>query len=73
MYFGVFGDDGFDFKDGFDVLNIVNYLFIVLDIYEVIMLNYMVVVVSLVGSFLYGGIGGLMYEVIDLIVENVIG
>ena len=73
LYSGAFGDDGLDLKDGFDVLNIANHLPIVSDIYEATTSNHTAAAASLAGSFLYGGIGGLMYNAIDLTVENVTG
>lgn len=73
LYIFVFGEDGLNLNDGFDIFNIVNYLFIVLDIYEVIIFSYVDVVVSLVGSFLYGGMVGMLYNVVDLVVEGMIG
>ena len=73
LYSGAFGDDGLDLKDGFDVLNIANHLPIVSDIYEATTSNHTAAAASLAGSFLYGGIGRLMYNAIDLTVENVTG
>ena len=73
LYSGAFGDDGLDLKDGFDALNIANHLPIVSDIYEATTSNHTAAAASLAGSFLYGGIGGLMYNAIDLTVENVTG
>ena len=73
LYSGAFGDEGLDLKDGFDVLNIANHLPIVSDIYEATTSNHTAAAASLAGSFLYGGIGGLMYNAIDLTVENVTG
>ena len=73
LYTAAFGEDGLDLKDGFDVLNIANHLPVVSDIYEETTSNQTAAAASLTGSFLYGGIGGLMYNAIDLAVENVSG
>jgi len=73
LYTNAFGDDGLNLKDGFDVLNIANHLPIVSDVYEATTSSHTAAAASLAGSFLYGGIGGLMYNAVDLAVENVTG
>ena len=73
LYTNAFGDDGLNLKDGFDVLNIANHLPVVSDIYEATTSSHTAAAASLAGSFLYGGIGGLMYNAVDLAVENVTG
>ena len=73
LYTHAFGEDGLNLKDGFDVLNIANHLPVVSDIYEATTSNHTAAAASLAGSFLYGGIGGLMFNAIDLAVENVTG
>ena len=73
LYTNAFGDDGLNLKDGFDVLNIANHLPIVSDIYEATTSSHTAAAASLAGSFLYGGVGGLMYNAVDLAVENVTG
>ncbi|MFZ8201407.1 hypothetical protein [Alteromonas portus] len=73
LYTNAFGEDGLNLKDGFDVLNIANHLPVVSDIYEATTSNHTAAAASLAGSFLYGGIGGLMFNAIDLAVENVTG
>ena len=73
LYTNAFGEDGLNLKDGFDVLNIANHLPIVSDVYEATTSSHAAAAASLAGSFLYGGIGGLMYNAVDLAVENVTG
>ena len=69
----VFGEDGIGLQDGFDTLNIVNHLPIVSDIYEQTTSTHIAAASSLAGSFIYGGVGGLAYNAVDLTVEGLTG
>ncbi|WOI37152.1 hypothetical protein R1T43_18495 [Alteromonas sp. CI.11.F.A3] len=73
MMTSAFGEDGLGLQDGFDTLNIVNHLPIVSDIYEATTSSHIAAASSMAGSFLYGGLGGLLYNAVDLTVEGLTG
>jgi len=73
MMTSAFGEDGLGLQDGFDALNIVNHLPIVSDIYEATTSSHIAAASSMAGSFLYGGLGGLLYNAVDLTVEGLTG
>tara|TARA_X000001388_G_scaffold42856_1_gene30092 strand:+ start:1185 stop:1991 length:807 start_codon:yes stop_codon:yes gene_type:complete len=73
LYTSAFGEDGLSLNDGFDTLNIVNHLPIVSDIYEATTSSHIDAAASLAGSFLYGGMAGMLYNVADLTVEGMTG
>ena len=73
LYTSAFGEDGLNLNDGFDTLNIVNHLPIVSDIYEATTSSHVDAAASLAGSFLYGGMAGMLYNVADLAVEGMTG
>lgn len=73
MMTSAFGEDGLGLQDGFDALNIVNHLPVVSDIYEATTSSHIAAASSMAGSFLYGGLGGLLYNAVDLTVEGLTG
>ncbi|ALM92077.1 MULTISPECIES: hypothetical protein [Alteromonas] len=73
MMTSAFGEDGLGLQDGFDTLNIVNHLPVVSDIYEATTSSHIAAASSMAGSFLYGGLGGLLYNAVDLTVEGLTG
>ena len=73
MLTSLFGDDGISVQDGFDALNIVNHLPVVSDIYEQTTSTHIAAASSLAGSFIYGGLGGLAYNAVDLTIEGITG
>ncbi|MDO6567858.1 hypothetical protein Q4561_12370 [Alteromonas sp. 1_MG-2023] len=73
MMTSAFGEDGLGLQDGFDTLNIVNHLPIISDIYEATTSSHIAAASSMAGSFLYGGMGGLLYNAVDLTVEGLTG
>ncbi|BFT28960.1 hypothetical protein D210916BOD24_01360 [Alteromonas sp. D210916BOD_24] len=73
LYTQAFGKDGLSLQDGFDALNIVNHLPIVSDLYEVTTASQTSPVSSLAGSLIYGGLGGLLYNAVDLSIEGMTG
>lgn len=68
-----FGEDGLSIQDGFDAVNILNHLPVISDIYEHTTSNHTAAASSLAGSFIYGGMGGLLYNAVDLTIEGVTG
>lgn len=73
MMTSAFGENGLDLNDGFDALNILNHLPIISDIYEETTETHAATASSLTGSFIYGGVGGLLYNVADIAVEGMTG
>lgn len=73
LYTQAFGLDGLNLQDGFDALNIVNHLPVISDLYEATTEKEASPVSSLAGSFIYGGVGGLMYNAVDLSIQGLTG
>ena len=69
----VFGEDGFNMRDGLDALNILNHLPIVSGVYQGMSESSVSVASKLAGSALYGGPAGLAFSVADIVFEQVSG
>ncbi len=68
-----FGEDGIDLKDGFDIFNVMQHIPILSSVYQDVSGQDISVVSKLSGGYLYGGVFGLAYSMLDLAIESYSG
>lgn len=68
-----FGEDGLNWKDGFDTINLLNHIPVVSDVYQSVTDSHIDAAADLAGSFIFGGPLGLAYSAMNLSVEGVTG
>lgn len=68
-----FGEDGVDWNDGFDAVNLLHHIPIVADVYQSVSSTHISAVSDLAGSFMYGGPAGLAYSAANLTVQEFTG
>lgn len=65
-----FGSNGLEASDGFDVVNILNHLPVVSEVYKNVSGHDVSAVSKLAGGFLYGGTTGLAFSALDLTTKS---
>lgn len=68
-----FGEDGVDWNDGFDAVNLLHHIPLVSDFYQNVSSSHISAASDLAGSFLYGGPAGLAYSAVNLGVKEMTG
>ena len=68
-----FGDDGVDWNDGFDAVNLLHHIPLVSDFYQNVSSSHISAASDLAGSLLYGGPAGLAYSAVNLGVKEMTG
>ncbi len=68
-----FGDNGLDLDDGFDTLNILQHIPVLSSVYQENSGQEINAIAKLSGAYLYGGVAGLAFSVLDLAFEGYSG
>lgn len=66
-----FGKNGLDAADGFDIVNVLNHLPVVSEVYKKAVAHEVSPISKLAGGYLYGGPMGLAFSALDLTAEHV--
>ncbi len=68
-----FGEDGLDLKDGFDMFNVLQHIPIVSNVYQDVSGEDISGISKLAGGYIYGGMFGLAFSALDLVIESYSG